>query len=59
MFSFFYYIYTQILFFFIVVYEANADFFFCYVKVYKSFGDVIGSYSKWLSSSQSNIKPLL
>ncbi|KAF8650838.1 hypothetical protein HU200_063746 [Digitaria exilis] len=27
--------------------------------VYKSFGDVIGSYSKWLSSSQSNIKPLL
>nr|CAB3491710.1 unnamed protein product [Digitaria exilis] len=27
--------------------------------VYKSFGDVIGSYSKWLSSSQNNIKPLL
>uniref|UniRef100_K3ZH68 Exportin-1/Importin-beta-like domain-containing protein n=1 Tax=Setaria italica TaxID=4555 RepID=K3ZH68_SETIT len=27
--------------------------------VYKSFGDVIGSYSKWLSSCQSNIKPLL
>uniref|UniRef100_A0A0E0BJZ3 Exportin-1/Importin-beta-like domain-containing protein n=1 Tax=Oryza glumipatula TaxID=40148 RepID=A0A0E0BJZ3_9ORYZ len=27
--------------------------------VYKSFGDVIGSYSKLLASSQSNIKPLL
>ncbi|XP_071675183.1 uncharacterized protein [Lolium perenne] len=31
----------------------------CQFVVYKSFGDVIGSYSKWLSSSQSNIKPLL
>lgn len=30
----------------------------CLFLVYKSFGDVIGSYSKWLSS-QSNIKPLL
>jgi transportin-3 len=54
----FFLLYTQI-FFFIVVCEANANFFFCYVKVYKSFGDVIGSYSKWLSSSQSNIRPLL
>ncbi|VAI05522.1 unnamed protein product [Triticum turgidum subsp. durum] len=31
----------------------------CQFLVYKSFGDVIGSYSKWLSSSKSNIKPLL
>ncbi|CAM0873715.1 unnamed protein product [Alopecurus aequalis] len=31
----------------------------CQFLVYKSFGDVIGSYSKWLSSSESNIKPLL
>ncbi|KAM0828073.1 hypothetical protein ACQ4PT_067795 [Festuca glaucescens] len=31
----------------------------CQFVVYKSFGDVIGSYSKWLSSSESNIKPLL
>ncbi|CAD6253673.1 unnamed protein product [Miscanthus lutarioriparius] len=35
--------------------ELNGSLFL----VYKSFGDVIGSYSKWLSSSQSNIKPLL
>ncbi|KAG2562521.1 hypothetical protein PVAP13_8KG282700 [Panicum virgatum] len=35
--------------------ELNGSLF----MVYKSFGDVIGSYSKWLSSSQSNIKPLL
>ncbi|KAM0913942.1 hypothetical protein ACQ4PT_011836 [Festuca glaucescens] len=31
----------------------------CQFVVYKSFGDVIGSYSKWLSSSESNVKPLL
>uniref|UniRef100_A0A8I6YG59 Exportin-1/Importin-beta-like domain-containing protein n=1 Tax=Hordeum vulgare subsp. vulgare TaxID=112509 RepID=A0A8I6YG59_HORVV len=31
----------------------------CQFLIYKSFGDVIGSYSKWLSSSKSNIKPLL
>jgi hypothetical protein len=58
MFSFFL-LYIHYVFFFIIVYEGNANFFFFSVKVYKSFGDVIGSYSKWLSSSQSNIKPLL
>ncbi|XP_024319110.1 transportin MOS14 isoform X2 [Brachypodium distachyon] len=31
----------------------------CHFLVYKSFGDVIGSYSKCLSSAKSNIKPLL
>ncbi|AQK57548.1 ARM repeat superfamily protein [Zea mays] len=35
--------------------ELNGNLFL----VYKSFGDVVGSYSKWLSSSQCNIKPLL
>uniref|UniRef100_J3N8V9 Exportin-1/Importin-beta-like domain-containing protein n=1 Tax=Oryza brachyantha TaxID=4533 RepID=J3N8V9_ORYBR len=39
--------------------RAHSELNGCLSLVYKSFGDVIGSYSKLLASSQSNIKPLL
>ncbi|KAF0897018.1 hypothetical protein E2562_031318 [Oryza meyeriana var. granulata] len=39
--------------------SAHSELTGCLSWVYKSFGDVIGSYSKLLASSQSNIKPLL
>ncbi|KAG8089956.1 hypothetical protein GUJ93_ZPchr0011g28512, partial [Zizania palustris] len=39
--------------------RAHSELNGCLFLVYKSFGDVIGSYSKLLASSESNIKPLL
>ncbi|KAG8090646.1 hypothetical protein GUJ93_ZPchr0011g26887 [Zizania palustris] len=39
--------------------RAHSELNGCLFLVYKTFGDVIGSYSKLLASSQSNIKPLL